>query len=404
MRPMPLQAISLLFHAYVGWRLVPALGSFAAGAVLRAAARRLGADAAVRPRRAAAAARAARRPARLDRPGLHGPVLVAVRADAACATSALLAAVALDALRPGTLASAPLIEPSARAVVHRRRRWSRSGASSTRAAPRRCVRVDVPIAGLPPALHGFTIAQISDVHVGPTIKRAYLEAHRRRRQRARRRHGRHHRRPGRRLGARPRRRTSRRSPACARATAPSSSPATTSTTRAPTPGSRELRRLGLHVLMNEHVVAPARRRGAGRRRRHRLQRRTISTRPSAATRAPRSPARRRRGAASAARAPAAQRRGRRGAPASTCSSPATPTAASSCPGTSSSACSSRSPPGCTAGAGCGSTPAAAPATGGRRSASARRRRSPCCAWSARPSPAPATVPAVPRAATVAPGV
>ena len=31
---MPLQAISLLFHAYVGWRLVPALGSFAAGSAL----------------------------------------------------------------------------------------------------------------------------------------------------------------------------------------------------------------------------------------------------------------------------------------------------------------------------------------------------------------------------------
>ena len=38
------------------------------------------------------------------------------------------------------------------------------------------VRVDVPIAGLPPALQGFTIAQISDVHVGPTIKRGYLDA------------------------------------------------------------------------------------------------------------------------------------------------------------------------------------------------------------------------------------
>jgi len=39
----------------------------------------------------------------------------------------------------------------------------------------RIVEVDVPIANLPTALHGFTIAQISDVHVGPTIKRAYLE-------------------------------------------------------------------------------------------------------------------------------------------------------------------------------------------------------------------------------------
>jgi len=36
------------------------------------------------------------------------------------------------------------------------------------------VSVDVPIAELPAALHGFTIAQISDIHVGPTIKRPYL--------------------------------------------------------------------------------------------------------------------------------------------------------------------------------------------------------------------------------------
>lgn len=36
--------------------------------------------------------------------------------------------------------------------------------------------VDVPISGLPSALQGFTIAQISDIHVGPTIKRNYLDA------------------------------------------------------------------------------------------------------------------------------------------------------------------------------------------------------------------------------------
>ncbi|HEY6513852.1 MAG TPA: metallophosphoesterase [Burkholderiaceae bacterium] len=35
--------------------------------------------------------------------------------------------------------------------------------------------VEVPVAGLPRALHGFTIAQISDIHVGPTIKGGYLQ-------------------------------------------------------------------------------------------------------------------------------------------------------------------------------------------------------------------------------------
>ena len=38
------------------------------------------------------------------------------------------------------------------------------------------VNVEVPIDGLPSALDGFTIVQLSDIHVGPTIKRGYLDA------------------------------------------------------------------------------------------------------------------------------------------------------------------------------------------------------------------------------------
>lgn len=38
------------------------------------------------------------------------------------------------------------------------------------------VAVDVPIADLPAALDGLTIVQISDIHVGPTIKQRYVEA------------------------------------------------------------------------------------------------------------------------------------------------------------------------------------------------------------------------------------
>jgi predicted MPP superfamily phosphohydrolase len=37
------------------------------------------------------------------------------------------------------------------------------------------VDVTVPIKDLPQALAGFTIAQISDIHIGPTIKRGFLE-------------------------------------------------------------------------------------------------------------------------------------------------------------------------------------------------------------------------------------
>ncbi|WP_234086108.1 metallophosphoesterase [Azonexus sp. R2A61] len=40
----------------------------------------------------------------------------------------------------------------------------------------RVVHVDVPLAGLPPGLHGFRIVQLSDIHVGPTIKRDYVQA------------------------------------------------------------------------------------------------------------------------------------------------------------------------------------------------------------------------------------
>jgi len=47
-------------------------------------------------------------------------------------------------------------------------------ANARRRAP--LVEVEVPIAGLPAALDGFTIVQISDIHVGPTIKRGYVQA------------------------------------------------------------------------------------------------------------------------------------------------------------------------------------------------------------------------------------
>ena len=39
----------------------------------------------------------------------------------------------------------------------------------------RVVEVDVPLKNLPVALHGFSIAQISDVHVGATIRRPYVK-------------------------------------------------------------------------------------------------------------------------------------------------------------------------------------------------------------------------------------
>lgn len=88
---------------------------------------------------------------------------------------ALLAAWAIGALAsaqwltPGVLAASALAVPALALLstvvgfVNARRRA-------------RVVTVNVPIDGLPAGLAGFTIAQISDVHVGPTIKRRYVDA------------------------------------------------------------------------------------------------------------------------------------------------------------------------------------------------------------------------------------
>lgn len=40
----------------------------------------------------------------------------------------------------------------------------------------RVVEIDIPLANLPPELAGFTIVQLSDIHVGPTIKQDYVQA------------------------------------------------------------------------------------------------------------------------------------------------------------------------------------------------------------------------------------
>jgi predicted MPP superfamily phosphohydrolase len=174
MPAMPLQAISLLFHAYVGWRLVPALGSVAGGALLALV---LVVSALTLPFGLGARHGGARRfGVQLAWIGLIGMglfsslfVLTFVR------DLGLLAVAAIDAMRPGTLGYAPLLEPSARAVAIAAVLVTLWGFVNARRTAR-VVRVDVPIAGLPLALDGFTIAQISDVHVGPTIKRPYVEA------------------------------------------------------------------------------------------------------------------------------------------------------------------------------------------------------------------------------------
>ena len=175
MDAMQLRAISLLLHAYVGWRLVPALGSLAGSVALAVVLLisaltlpyGLGARRGGRGRHAAALAWIG-----LVCMGLFSSlfVLTAVR------DVGLLLATGAAMLWP-MAASAPasLVVPSARAVAIAAAAITLWGFANARRTAR-VVRVDVPIAGLPSALEGFTIAQVSDVHVGPTIKRPYVQA------------------------------------------------------------------------------------------------------------------------------------------------------------------------------------------------------------------------------------
>src|SRR6187455_330277 len=146
---MRLQAISLLLHAYVGWRLVPGLDS-PVGAVALAVLLLVSA---------------------LTLPyGLGARRGGAGRGAAALAWIGLVCMGLFSSLFVLTaVRDAGLLVAIAAALVTL---WG--FANARRVA--RVVRVDVPIAGLPAALDGFAIAQISDVHVGPTIKRPYVEA------------------------------------------------------------------------------------------------------------------------------------------------------------------------------------------------------------------------------------
>jgi predicted MPP superfamily phosphohydrolase len=67
-----------------------------------------------------------------------------------------------------------LVAPSARWTLALTVFVTAAGLGVARRRPR-VVHVDIPVTDLPEGLHGFSIAQISDVHVGATIKRGFVE-------------------------------------------------------------------------------------------------------------------------------------------------------------------------------------------------------------------------------------
>jgi predicted MPP superfamily phosphohydrolase len=161
--------ILLALHAYIGVRLLPALGAgpvgMIAGAVLLVASAMLVRIGLVAP---------SLRRTRWSEP-LTWAGLLAMGLFSSLFVLTLLRDVALLALAlvgaedgrftPGSAIAVPLLALAVTCVGF---------VNARRVA--RVVKVDVPIAGLPEELHGYSIAQISDIHVGPTIRRPYLNA------------------------------------------------------------------------------------------------------------------------------------------------------------------------------------------------------------------------------------
>ena len=89
--------------------------------------------------------------------------------------AALLLTAVLSGLWPALVPTAAVETASAQSVLGLAALTTLIGFVSARRTAA-VVRIDIPIAGLAVELHGFTIAQISDVHVGHTIKASYVRA------------------------------------------------------------------------------------------------------------------------------------------------------------------------------------------------------------------------------------
>lgn len=161
-------AILGLLHGYIGWRLVPDLGPWRdAGLALV-----IGSLAMMLLAILARGRLPRMQAARLAEPGLFMAGFSSLLLVFTLLRDLLLlvGAVTLSSTHEYTLRSVTALSVVGLAAI--------ATAVGFAAARRRAriVNVDVPIQNLPPALHGFSIAQISDVHVGHAIRREYVEA------------------------------------------------------------------------------------------------------------------------------------------------------------------------------------------------------------------------------------
>ena len=172
---MPIALLSLLLHLYMGWRLVPALAGL--DAVQATLVGLLAVTAIAMPLGLAGRRLRSQRVALgLTWAGLLSLGLFSSLLVLTLARDGLLALVAGAAWAwPQAIDAQAIVRYSALAVPALGLLVTLLGFANARRTAA-VVTVDVPIDALPSALHGFTIAQISDIHIGPTIRRPYLHA------------------------------------------------------------------------------------------------------------------------------------------------------------------------------------------------------------------------------------
>ncbi len=170
---MTLRLILAALHAWVAWRLCPSLGPVwgsLLGVVLATSVVVMPFGLGARRRRGSASPDLLTWAALLALGSFSSLFVLTLARDLG-----LLAARAVDALVPGAFDLAAAVQGSAVAVPLLAAAITLWGFGNARRTAR-IARVDVPVPHLPAALEGFSIAQISDVHVGPTIRRPFVEA------------------------------------------------------------------------------------------------------------------------------------------------------------------------------------------------------------------------------------
>ncbi|MGF6774416.1 putative MPP superfamily phosphohydrolase [Paraburkholderia sp. GAS199] len=167
--------IGILLHIYVGFRLIPDLPISATGRWLCALWLML--SVLVIP--LGMIARTIKRQPLGDRLAWVGLLAMGFFSSLLVLTFArdlaLASLLTVDAIWPNTLALASWRTGSAEAVPILALLSTLVGLFNARRRAK-VVTIEVPIDDLPKALEGFTIVQISDIHVGSTIKRRYVDA------------------------------------------------------------------------------------------------------------------------------------------------------------------------------------------------------------------------------------